>query len=163
MSKDWLKVGDRIEYDSKAEVLTFENAYSRYEEQERKNDFKILLVDDEVELLDTYKELLEEIGFTSVTAYTGAIEAIDTLDNYEYDLIISDFRMPEMNGYGLYTHIKRMLKPPVFIMITAFCTSEIEALNHVGVLTINKPFNPIGLQNVVLSFYIKKLNEERVT
>lgn len=58
---------------------------------------KILIVEDDVDLLDTYAELLEDAGYTAVKSKNG-IEAMFKLKNGVYDLILTDVNMPTMSG-----------------------------------------------------------------
>ncbi len=69
---------------------------------------KILLVDDEVELAQTLADLLEPEGHHVDIAANGAI-ALEKLKKNPFDLIISDLRMPVLDGPGLYEALGREL------------------------------------------------------
>ncbi|MGE0109440.1 MAG: ATP-binding protein [Bdellovibrionales bacterium] len=72
------------------------------------NKYKLLLVDDEVELLQTLADLLEPLGHEIDLAANGEI-AIRKLQKTKFDAIISDLRMPVMDGPTMYAQICRTL------------------------------------------------------
>lgn len=84
---------------------------------------RILIVDDELDALELMQELFDSKGYISMTA-TNGIEALNKIKNHEPDLILTDIRMPEMDGMQLL-HIltKEYPKIPV-IMVTAHGTIE---------------------------------------
>ncbi|MEX1138311.1 MAG: response regulator [Bacteroidota bacterium] len=79
---------------------------------------QILIVDDEPVWLKVLGHLLETKGYTVKKAASGA-DALNTLKSYEPDLILLDVRMPDMNGFDLLDHIKKLpklaSKPVVFV------------------------------------------------
>ena len=82
---------------------------------------KIMLIDDEPDALLTYKLFLTEAGYV-VDTYLNAGDALRRLDSVDagnYELIISDIRMPGINGLKLYQKVKDMNKNLKFIFITA--------------------------------------------
>ena len=66
----------------------------------------IAIVDDELDIVDLFKEALEMKGYY-VSAFTNPLIALNHIlkDPTRYSLIISDFRMPEMNGDELVTKL----------------------------------------------------------
>ncbi len=66
----------------------------------------ILLVDDEVDWLDTISLILETTGYRVLTAANG-VEALAILQTQAVDLILSDVSMPQMNGYQLYKYVRQ--------------------------------------------------------
>jgi DNA-binding response OmpR family regulator len=70
---------------------------------------RVLLVDDEPDLNLTLKITLEENRF-KVDSFTDPFSALENFKEQHgmYDLIILDIKMPEMNGYELYRHIKKI-------------------------------------------------------
>jgi len=87
----------------------------------------ILFVDDEVYLADIGKELLEDYGYV-VESMTSSKEAFELFEKYpdQFDLVITDYTMPEMNGEQLARKIRR-INPNVPIIMCAgiFLDSEI--------------------------------------
>jgi two-component system sensor histidine kinase/response regulator len=107
------------------------------------NNKKILLVDDEVNLRDTITDLLILNNYTVKTAVNGQ-EALEILDYWTPDIIISDIMMPIMDGYLFYEKVKdsSMLNQIPFIFLTAKndkMEKEKCMLNGVN-LFISKPF-----------------------
>ena len=65
----------------------------------------ILVVDDDAGVANTLREILEEAGFGVTTAGSGR-EALSALERFHPQLVISDIRMPDMDGYGLYAEVR---------------------------------------------------------
>jgi len=80
---------------------------------------KILLVDDEEATLKALKTLLRTMGHESVLAMNGK-EALDLFDS-SFDIIISDYEMPEVDGYELMNRVINELKSKVPVVI---CTGQ---------------------------------------
>ena len=66
---------------------------------------KVLVVDDELDTAQTLRLILESSGFR-VDIFTDTKEALGTFIPAYYDLAIIDVRMPDMNGFELYSEIK---------------------------------------------------------
>jgi DNA-binding NtrC family response regulator len=76
---------------------------------------RILLVDDESIILETYSSLLSEKGFSVVTASSGR-EALETFSRDSFDLVITDLAMPDGDGFKLLEEIKeRSPHTPVIV------------------------------------------------
>ncbi|UCD57288.1 MAG: response regulator [Candidatus Hydrogenedentota bacterium] len=100
----------------------------------------ILFVDDDNEFRRAMKKMFERWGY-NVTDAAGGREALDLLSRNTYDLIISDLRMPDLDGVELMGEIKRKeIKVPI-VFITGY--GEIESymdLMNMGAFDyINKP------------------------
>ena len=92
---------------------------------------KILLVDDEADIVEVVQDRLEHYGFTVVTAGTG-LDALKKLAVEAFDGVFLDIKMPEMDGMEALGEIrKRDTKIPV-IILTASSTQDtaIEAMNR---------------------------------
>ena len=66
---------------------------------------RILLVDDEPDVIYTIKNILEENGF-QIDAFNDSITALKSYTANLYDLVILDIKMPKMDGFELYTKIR---------------------------------------------------------
>ena len=103
----------------------------------------ILVVDDEKMILRLATEALETLGedFAVVTAPDGRV-AIERLDSGPVDLVLTDLKMPVMDGYELLSHISRNHRNIPVIVMTGFGSPEIaKRLKRKGVLHyIEKPF-----------------------
>jgi two-component system, OmpR family, response regulator ChvI len=80
---------------------------------------KILLVDDEADVVSTFKMILEMNGF-EVDAYTSPISALSNFKPNEFGLLILDIRMPVMNGFELFKKINSIDSEVEVCFITAF-------------------------------------------
>jgi CheY-like chemotaxis protein len=88
---------------------------------------KILLVEDTLEALDNMKELLSLEGFEVITSANGQ-DAFDKLYLYRPDLIITDLRMPRMDGFELITKLKesKIYRDIPIIVFSANATPDFE-------------------------------------
>ncbi len=102
---------------------------------------RILVVDDEESMQDLLRILLQKDGHEVTTAGDGAA-GLALATSGEVDLVISDIRMPGLDGVGLLTGLREHgLETPV-IMITAYASSDsaIQAMKHGAFDYITKPF-----------------------
>jgi DNA-binding NtrC family response regulator len=85
----------------------------------------IALIDDEVDLVNLFQEALKNNGF-KVCSFIDPIQAFNTLEKkiQEYGLILSDFRMPNLNGYELCTKLTQLNPELVVILMSAYDTIE---------------------------------------
>lgn len=107
------------------------------------NNYKILLVEDNVEILNVLVEIFSPF-YTVFTANDGE-EGLQNINKYKPDIVVSDIMMPNMNGIDLCMHIKNNIDTchiPV-ILLTALNSEEqnIEGLNRGADDYITKPFN----------------------
>ncbi len=111
---------------------------------------RILVVDDEKNICMVLKMLLEDDGFTVITASTGR-EAIEYLSGGEViDLIITDLKMPDIDGMGILDFLREIENGIPLILITAYGSIEaaVDAMKKGAADFITKPFNtliPVGL------------------
>jgi DNA-binding NtrC family response regulator len=81
---------------------------------------RILLVDDDSDILITYKKGLEESGLFEVSTFDDPEEALSNFKNDLYDYLIIDIRMPKMDGFELYDKMKAIDNKVKICFITAF-------------------------------------------
>jgi len=81
---------------------------------------RILLVDDDSDILITYKKGLEESGLFEVSTFDDPEEALSNFKNDLYDYLILDIRMPKMDGFELYDKMKAIDNKVKICFITAF-------------------------------------------
>jgi two-component system alkaline phosphatase synthesis response regulator PhoP len=105
---------------------------------------KILLVDDEKDIVEFLQYNLEQEGFKVIVAYDGK-EALEKLSKNP-DLIILDVMMPRMDGYETCSKIKTMEEykniPIIFLTAKSSEIDEVHGLNIGGVDFIQKPISP---------------------
>lgn len=87
------------------------------------NDVNVLIVDDESLIRDYLREILIRMGCNTDEAVNGN-EAITKMKNSEYDIIITDIRMPEISGMDVLKEAKTLLPYSEVLMVTAFGTIE---------------------------------------
>src|ERR687888_2403441 len=89
----------------------------------RNSPVRILFVDDEKDILATVKRGLESNNAFTVETFSSGESALQAFgshpENY-YDLVITDIRMPKMNGFELYRRIKEKNPSMKIAFITAF-------------------------------------------
>lgn len=95
------------------------------------NIISILCVDDEALFLDAFKQKLErEPGF-KVTAVLTVADALELIDAQHFDVIISDYSMPEIDGVSLLKEIRARGCQSLFVMVTA------KRLAHIAIDALN--------------------------
>ncbi len=92
---------------------------------------RILIVDDEQNILGLFQRILEKKGYDVRCASTGE-EALDKLETEVFDVVVSDLKMPGMSGLDLLSRGKVLNPAMPFIMLTAFGTvhSAVEAMKE---------------------------------
>ncbi len=103
---------------------------------------RILVVDDEVNMRALFEKILGKEGYEVETASTGE-EAIQRLEKETFDLIISDLKMPGMDGSQVLKKAKEISPDIPFILLTAFGTidSAVAAMKEGAFDYLTKPVN----------------------
>jgi signal transduction histidine kinase len=113
---------------------------------------RILVVDDEADVAHVLVEMLGADGHQVDSATNGA-EALAKLDRLPYDVILSDTRMPVLDGYGFFTELGR--RHPELRRRVAFLTGDVlnvhqrDLLEQTGAPTLAKPFDLKDLRRIV--------------
>ena len=105
---------------------------------------KIAIIDDENMVTKTLKTLLKIEGFSNVDTFNNPDHALESIKDNPYDLIISDFIMPDMNGIEFLSKAKEIQPDTTQILLTGYADKEnaIRAINEVGIFKyIEKPWN----------------------
>jgi two-component system chemotaxis sensor kinase CheA len=86
---------------------------------------RVLVADDSVTSRMLIKNVLETSGYAVETA-TDGLEALTTLRNRQFDLLVSDVEMPRMNGFELTTHVRadQQLNEMPVVLVTALSSRE---------------------------------------
>jgi len=102
----------------------------------------ILVVDDEVSLLVLLQRIITERMPYSVYTTASPVEAIKEVEQNDYDLLIADLKMPNVDGLDLLQRVKQLNKNTEVVIITAFGSVEtaVEAIKKGAYDYITKPF-----------------------
>jgi len=124
---------------------------------------RILVVDDSPDTLEVLKRNLESEGYLVFTA-TGAVEAIKIIESSPIDLVITDLKMPEVDGLSLVRHIQENYKNMGVMMITGYPSIEgaVEAVKFGAEEYLSKPFADEELFSAVGRVF-EKLHLRRTT
>lgn len=117
---------------------------------------RILVVDDEESIREFLEIMLKKEGYEVTLAEDGQ-KAKDLLSKKTFDMIISDLQMPHVTGIELLKHVKDTYPDVVFMLITAFGTTEtaVEAMKMGAYDYLTKPFKidevRLNIQNALRS------------
>lgn len=110
----------------------------------KSDDFKIMIVDDEVDILHVIQKALEKYGF-AVEGYTDPRKALESFiaRPAAYALVITDIRMPGINGLDLSERMWSIRPNLKILFMTAYLAEEINVMNDAIYKRdiIEKPFN----------------------
>ena len=100
----------------------------------------MLIIDDEVEILETLAVFLEDVALT-ITAVDNGHKALEVLKHQKIDCIVCDIRMPEMDGLQVIKAVRDLGLETPFIFFTAYGSEEIimEAVKFGAFDFISKP------------------------
>lgn len=123
---------------------------------------EVLVVEDEQSMRRVLRAILEKQGFVVHTAHHG-LEALQILAKQRIRVIISDIKMPEMDGMALLDHVLSRFSKIPMILITAHGTVDnaVEALKKGAFDYVTKPFDMNELQLVVQKAYQTHLLNSR--
>lgn len=111
---------------------------------------RILLVDDERDLIDAYTRLLARAGFDCLCAFDHD-EAIARIEQEAFDLMITDLSMPRSNGLEIIRRARSRSRPVPVIVMTGHSTPDLNAAaRDAGANTcLSKPFSISELTRVI--------------
>jgi DNA-binding NtrC family response regulator len=101
---------------------------------------QILIVDDDQSIRDFLKDYFTDLGYKAVAAENGA-KALEILAQYDFDCIVSDLVMPDMDGLSLLKEVRAKKNKAPFLMVTGYPTVEtaVEAIKQGAYDYITKP------------------------
>lgn len=106
---------------------------------------RLLLIDDDPNLILLVKDYLEFRGYQVITAENGQ-EALELLDKETPDMIICDVMMPQMDGYSLVEHVRKNPRtswiPVLFLSAKGQSQDRVKGLNTGADVYMVKPFEP---------------------
>jgi len=103
---------------------------------------RILVVDDEKDMLALLKRIISEETKHEVVTEADPVHALELFKEEDFDLVITDLKMPKMDGIGLLESIKKVNPDVSVVILTAFATIEtaVEAIRKGAYDYITKPF-----------------------
>ncbi len=126
-----------------------------------KSSVSVLIVDDEEMMRTLLEKILAREGYKILTAEDG-VAALEVLNAHEVDLVISDMKMPRMNGFELLKHIKQEYPQTGVIIMTAYGDTYTvkDALLLGADEYITKPFKSYEISLVVERAYWRLLSSK---
>ena len=121
---------------------------------------RIMVIDDEESMCRFMQIMLQKEGY-DVTSTVSSKEALEEMKSKDYDLVIADLMMPEMNGLELLSRAKSIHPDINFIVMTAYASVDtaIEALKKGAFDYITKPFKVDEIKIAIK----KSLTQKRIT
>jgi two-component system response regulator FlrC len=118
----------------------------------------LLFVDDENLLHNLFERLFTRNGFR-VTCCASALAAMDLMKETPFDLVVTDFMMPDMDGFALLGHIREHHPGTRVIMVTAHANVQhaVRMMQHGAIDYIPKPFTTAELLDRVNASLAKEI------
>lgn len=121
---------------------------------------KILVIDDEPQICNFLDEILSKAGFSVDTTYYGNV-ALDLFSSSNFDLVLLDINLPDINGLELLRQIRRLDSNVAIIMISAISDIQIvvQAIHDGADNYLTKPFAD---SNTILTIIDKELKTKKL-
>jgi CheY-like chemotaxis protein len=118
---------------------------------------KILCVDDEPVILDSFRKILVIDGYSVDTVENGK-EAIGLIQSHHYDFVFTDLKMPEMSGVDVTKSVKQLRPDIDVVIITGYATVEtaVECMKFGAMDYVQKPFTEDELLEFVKKIVIRR-------
>lgn len=125
--------------------------------RERNSGYRILVVDDEPLIRESLYEILRIEGFRAQMAQSGE-EALEIIRNNPVDIIVTDMKLPKMNGLELLHEVKKEHPQTEIIFITGYGTIEtaVEAMRKGAADYITKPINDQEIKIIISKIVERK-------
>jgi two-component system chemotaxis response regulator CheY len=121
------------------------------------NAKKILFVEDSPTMRRIIANSLKKLGITDVTEAENGVDALEKIHGADFDLILTDWNMPEMNGQELVEHIRKMDKyktVPILMITTRGMEDDVMTAIKSGVNGyMVKPFTPELLKKKMVEIF----------
>lgn len=151
---------------SESETTRWELASQEEDERNMLMNHKVLVVDDEPNILTAIERVFFDASNVEITTASSAAEALDQLQHDSFSAVISDYRMPVMTGVALLAKVKELSPNTVRIMLTGFAdmSAVMDAINLGEVHRfLTKPWDPAGLrlalEQSLLQFELRDENQ----
>lgn len=90
------------------------------------NILKILIVEDELDIIELLEEVFQLRGHSVTSARTGNAAIAELAKNNNFDLVISDFRMPHGNGLDVLNYVNGLSVKPYFIFLSGEASLSVQ-------------------------------------
>ena len=149
--KEALDIGLKLDFSEEAKTL------KRVEVKEPKA--RILAVDDEAIILDSFRKILVVAGYSIDTVEKGR-EALGLILKRDYDFVFTDLKMPEMDGLEVTKAVKHLRPDIDVIVITGYASIEtaVETMKYGAMDYVQKPFTEDELIDFFNKCRIKRLD-----
>lgn len=118
-------------------------------------EVRILLVDDSRMARRHIRRVLENMGFEDITEAENGVEGVELVREQEFDLIVTDYNMPEMDGKEFIQYVREesgQAGVPIMMVTSVSDESRLAGVQQVGVSAIcDKPFEPSNIRSVISS------------
>ena len=123
----------------------------------REPEARILCVDDEEVILDSFRKILVLDGYSVDTVETGQ-EALGLVQIHDYDFVFTDLKMPAMSGVDVAKSVKHLRPDIDVVVITGYASVDtaVECMKHGVVDYIEKPFTEDELRHFVKQSLIRR-------
>ena len=113
---------------------------------------KVMIIDDEEIVCKRLKPAVERMGCV-VEAFIDPVAALRRVDDVEFDIVITDVRMDEIDGLQVLAHVKEKSTRTIVIIITGYAMLALarEAMQKGAFDFISKPFKPNDIRKVILN------------
>jgi len=113
------------------------------------NNIKILIVDDETEILNMLEKYLSKQGYKNIKTFSNPLEAVRHYNGTNADIVLLDIMMPQMDGIETLEKLKASNNDVRVIMMTAYSTLDRVLKSHkIGAdHYLLKPFKSLGEVN----------------
>lgn len=106
------------------------------------HNLSILYAEDDEVVAQTTEMVLSSI-FGKVKLVMNGQDALKEFENHKYDLVITDLKMPVMDGYELSKRVKKIRKDIPIVIFSAYIEEKMKAkFEEMGIFYIKKPFRP---------------------
>lgn len=125
-------------------------------------NYKVLVVDDEPDIVELLQYNLEKVGYVVKTAYNGK-QAIETAKTFVPDLILMDIMMPKMDGVETSRVLREM--PETMTSYIIFLTARVEEYSEVAAFDVGaddyiiKPIKPRALLSRISALFRRELKK----
>ena len=122
---------------------------------------KVLIVDDDELVREAHLEFIKKkLKFLNTNTACDGEEALEMIASDNYDLVLSDYRMPNMDGCKLFHALKEVRNAPDFVMVSGYTDdSEMRNLRAAGISLIPKPFTIRSIEVILIACLLKKITK----